>query len=314
MFPVHRELWAAMMSACEPQTRATSSIATTRATASSRHLRTPRESPCPGSRAPPSSRWSLSETRPSCRRGPRPAGSPSPRSPARSDESSRVREIGRTPSIRLGPGKAGWLLGLRPDGLRSSPPSISHGGEDLAALFQHVNERIPLSGDVLDDVRIPSFAVHLRHPRAALFVRECSERRTRERPAVQHDEDRCEVQVRLREPVVLQLPHVPIDELPLRRALDEERHIEPQAIPDRDEVPRGLKNPLLEDHLNQLLLPPLPLRDHLQRTHRHEVVREGLILGGHDPVLLWVVPGRLHVEVVKGQEDPVRLIERPEGA
>ena len=37
-----------------------------------------------------------------------------------------------------------------------------------------------------------------------------------------------------------------------------------------------------------------------------EVVREGLILNRHDPVLLGIVPRRLDVEVVEGQEEPFR--------
>lgn len=209
---------------------------------------------------------------------------------------------------------ADGLLGLRFAPTRRPSASIPHGGENFAALPQDVDGRVPFPRDVLDDLRMAPLAVHLRDARATLLVRERPQARTGERAPIQHHEDRCEIEVRLREPIILQLRHVPIDELPLRRALDEERQVEPQPIPDRDEVPIRLEDPLVEDHVNELFLPPLPFRNDLEGPRRCEVVRQGLVLGRHDPVLLWVVPGRLDVEVVEGQAKAVRLDERPEGA
>src|SRR5207302_1261125 len=85
---------------------------------------------------------------------------------------------------------------------------------------------------------------------------------------------------------------------PLRRPFDQEGQVEAEPVPDRHEVPGRLEHPLVEGHLDHLLLAPLPLRDHLERPDRGEVVRERLVLDGHDPVLLRIVPRRLDIEVV----------------
>src|SRR5256714_3501873 len=182
---------------------------------------------------------------------------------------------------------------------------IAHRPQDVASFAQQVDRGVPLPRHVVDDVRIAACEVHPRHPGPALLVREIVEARSRERAAVQHHEDRPEVHVRLGEPVVLQLRKVPLDQLPLRRALDEEREVEAQPVPDRDEIPGRLEDALVEGHLDHLLLPPLPFRDHLERTDRGEVVVEGLVLDRHDPILLGIVPGRLDVEVVERQTEPV---------
>src|SRR2546430_15557907 len=182
---------------------------------------------------------------------------------------------------------------------------IAHRPQDVASFAQQVDRGVPLPRHVVDDVRIPACEVHPRHPGPALLVREIVEARSRERAAIQHHEDRPQVHIGLREPVVLQLRKDPLDQLPLRRALDEEREVEAQPVPDRDEIPGRLEDALVKGHLDRLLLPPLPLRQHLERADRGEVVVEGLVLDRHDPVLLGIVPGRLDVEVVERQTEPV---------
>src|SRR5256886_1345813 len=104
---------------------------------------------------------------------------------------------------------------------------------------------------------------------------------------------------------LVELCEVPLDQLPLRRALDEEREVEAQPVPDRDKVPRRIEDAFVERHLDHLLLPPLPFRKHLERTVRGEVVSERLIRARNDPILLGIIPGRLDVEVVERQTEPV---------
>src|SRR5439155_23492408 len=119
---------------------------------------------------------------------------------------------------------------------RSPASLIAHRAEDVPTFPQELYRGVPLPRHIVDDVRIPAREVHARHPGPALLVREVVQTRSREGAAVQHHEDRPEVHVRLGEPVVLQLREVPLDQLPLRRALDEEREVEAQPVPDRDEV------------------------------------------------------------------------------
>src|SRR5436309_5785058 len=264
-----------------------------------------RESSFPWNRGRPSSRSSPSGTLPSCRRERRRGGSPSPRSPGRCAGSTRVPARGRSPSHASGAKSANALLGLRFAFVHGPTAAVPEVADDLAALLQQVQRRVPLPRDVVDDLREETLAVHLRHTGSAFLVRERVEARSGEGAAIQHDEDRREVQVRFREPEVLQLRHVPVDQFPLCRTFDKERQIEPEAIPERYEIPCRFQDALGEDHLDHLLLPPFPLRDYLEQTDRRQIVREGLILDRHDPVLLWIVSCRLDVEVVQRQPQPV---------
>src|SRR5438445_3589872 len=303
--PVQRELWAAMMSAWDPHTRATSSTVIARANESR-----------------PAPSYSSGIVIP---RNPRPAIfaiGPFGNSPVLSTwaatgrisfsaKSRAVRRIiscsgERSKAIAvLGANSAHGLLGLRFALVQGPSAAVSEVADDLAALLQQVHRRVPLPRHVVDDLLEETLAVHLWHPGSAFLVRERVEARSREGPAIQHDEDRRQVEVRFHEPEVLQLGHVPIDQLPLRRALDEERQVEPQAIPEGHEVPCRLQDALVEDRLDHLLLPPFPLRDHLEQTGRGQIVRKGLVLDRHDPVLLRIVSGRLDIEVVERQSEPV---------
>src|SRR5881628_1949053 len=205
----------------------------------------------------------------------------------------------------LGVKGADGLLGLR--FARADRPStaVSEVADHLAALLQEVHRGVALAGHIINDLCEETVSIHLRNAGAALLVGERMEARAGERPSVQHDEDRREIEVRFREPVVLQLRHVPVDEFPFRRALDEERQVEPEPVPDWHEVPRRLQDSLVEDGLDHLLLSPFPLGDDLKQPRRSQIVREALVLRRDDSVLLRIVSGRLEVEVVQRQSEPV---------
>src|SRR5712692_2917664 len=303
--PVHRELWAAMMSAWDPQTRATSSTVIARAIESR-----------------PAPSYSSGIVIP---RNPRPAifaivafgNSPVLSTCAAtgrisfSAKSRAVRRIiscsGESSKSIAVPGVKGadGLLGLRFARANRPSAAVSEVADYRAALLQEVHRRVALAGHVIDDLVEEAFPIHLRNAGAALLVGEVVEARAGEGPSVQHHEDRRQIEVRFREPVVLQFRHVPVDEFPFRRALDEECQVEPKSVPDGHEVPRRLQDPLGEDRLDHLFLSPFPLGDDLEQPGRSQVLREALVLDRNDSVLLRIVSRRLDVEVVERQSEPV---------
>src|SRR6267378_4663995 len=314
--PVQRELWAAMIRACEPHTRAISSTPIARARESrpapsnSVGMATPRK-PSPAIFATVAFGNSpVLSTRAATGRISFSAKSWAVwRIISCSGVSSKSIDLSGVDSteaaLRTSPRSARSDLS-RLFRFREAPTLIPDRAEDLTTFDQQVDHCVPLLRHVVDDVRVPAFAVHFGDPRTALLVRERVQARTRERPSIQHDEEGSQVDVRLREPEVLQLRDVPVDELPLGRPLDQEREVEPEPVPNGHEVPGRLQDAFVEGDLDHLLLSPFPFRRHLERTARGEVVREALILHRHDAVLLGIVPGRLEVEVVEGQEEPFR--------
>src|SRR6059036_2334461 len=305
MVPVHRELCAAMIRAWDPQTRATSSTVIARAIESR-----PAPSYASGIAIPRNPRPAIfaivafgnSPVLSTCAATGRISFSAKSRAVRRiiscSCESSKSIAILRVKS-------ADDLLGLRFAWADRPSAAVSEVADHPAALLQEVHRGVALAGDVIDDLGEETVVIHLRNASAALLVGEGVEARAGERLSVQHDEDRREIEVRFREPVVLQLRHVPVDEFPFRRALDEERQVEPESVPDGHEVPRRLQDSLVEDRLDHLFLSPFPLGDDLKQPRWSQIVREALVLGRDDSVLLRIVSGRLEVEVVQRQSEPV---------
>src|SRR5256712_12975814 len=250
--PVQRELCAAIIRACDPHTRATSSTVIAKATASR-----PAPSYASGIVIPMNPRPAIF------------AIVPFGNSPVLSTwaatgrisfsaKSRAVRRIiscsgDRSKSIAcLGAKSAHGLLGLRFALVHGPSAAVSEVADHLAALLQQVHRRVPLPRHAVDDLLEETLSVHLRHAGAALLVPERVEARSREGSALQQHDDRYAAKVRLREPEVLQLGHVPIDQFPLRRTLDEERQVEPQTIPEWHEVPCRLQDALVEDRLDHL--------------------------------------------------------------
>src|SRR5207249_1994110 len=192
MVPVQRELCAAMMRACDPHTRATSSTVIARATASR-----PAPSYSSGIVIPMNPSPAIfaivafgnSPVLSTCAATGRISFSAKSRAVRRiiscSCESSKSIAILRVKS-------ADDLLGLRFAWADRPSAAVSEVADHPAALLQEVHRGVALAGDVIDDLGEETVAIHLRNASAALLVGEGVEARAGERPSVQHDEDRRE--------------------------------------------------------------------------------------------------------------------------
>src|SRR2546425_8600650 len=188
--PVHRELCAAMMSAWDPQTRATSSTVIARAIESR-----PAPSYSSGIVIPRNPRPAIlaivvfgnSPVLSTCAATGRISFSAKSRAVRRiiscSGESSKSIAI-------FGVKGADCLLGLRFAWADRPPTAVSEVADHLAALLQEVHRRVPLAGHIIDDLGEETVALHLRNASPAFLVGGRAEGRRGECPSAQHREER----------------------------------------------------------------------------------------------------------------------------